>query len=194
MRFITFLFSIVTAMAIFAYLLQLVPAKTEEQPVIAEPLFTESRVTIQVNEQDYPVNVYTDEVPLSEGWQCYTQDTCRRYGIDYALMLSLMETESSFQADADSGWAYGLCQIGWINQDWLAEEGIDIMTNQGNIEAACLILSDYLERYTTEQALMCYNQGEYGAQEDFDNGIYSTRYSQTVLAGAEKWKGVLRND
>lgn len=192
MRALKFLFLLTLVLTVMAYMLQCAPARTEEQPVpteqkvIQQDILSEQQISIV--ERDEPVNVYSDEIPLSNGWQCFTQDTCRRYGIDYALMLGLMDVESDFVEDADSGWAYGLCQIGYINEDAMADLCLDIYTNQGNIEAACVILSDYLSRYTTEQALICYNEGEYGAADTFADGIYSTKYSRSVLESAEKWR------
>jgi soluble lytic murein transglycosylase-like protein len=167
--------------------------RPQETKVIPQEFMSPARITVHLNEQNEPVNVYSDEIPLSNGWQCCTQDLCRRYGIDYPLMLGLMETESSFQLDADSGWAYGVCQIGYINEEWLADKHIDIYSPLGNIEAACLILSGYLENYTTEQALMAYNCGEFGAQELWDEGIYQSDYSRSVLESAQKWRSVLND-
>lgn len=160
--------------------------------VIPQEIASPSRIVVHLPERTEPVNVYSDEIPLSEGWQAYTQDTCRRYGVDYALMLGLMETESSFRFDADSGWAYGICQIGYVNEDWLAEQGLDIYSKMDNIEAGCKILGDYLERYTEAQALVCYNCGEYGAQELFDEGIYETEYSRNVQAAAQRWRAIIK--
>lgn len=185
---LTLLFAAVAAAALVA-----ICCPKEQTNVEPQPIEAPARIVVHINESDDPVNVYSDEIPLSNGWQCWTQDLCRRYGIDYALMLGLMETESSFRLDADSGWAYGLCQIGYINAEWLAEQGIDIYTTSGNIEASCVILSDYLSRYTTEQALMAYNQGEYGASEDWDAGIYQSKYSEAVMAAAEKWRNVIND-
>lgn len=179
--------------AIIANLTQREAIKKETKEV----LFSPARITVRLNEaevrQNEVANVYSDEVPLSAGWQAYTQDTCRRYGVDYSLMLGLMETESSFRFDADSGWAVGICQIGYINEEWLATEGIDIYSKMGNIEAGCYILGDYLSRYTEDQALMAYNMGEYGASEDWDSGIYQSDYSRAVQEAAEKWRSVLND-
>lgn len=188
MKLFKLLFTLVAALTVLAYLMQLAPKETK---VLPKEIASPARITVRIPEEDKPVNIYSDEVPLSNGWQCWTQDLCRRYGIDYALMLGLMETESSFRLGADSGWAYGVCQIGYINADWLADEGIDIFTTSGNIEAACVILGDYLSRYTTEQALMAYNQGEYGASEDWDSGIYQSDYSRAVQDAAEKWRNII---
>ena len=190
MKLFKLLFTVVAALTALAYLMQLVPRETK---VLPKEIASPARITVRIPEHNEPANIYSEEVPLSNGWQCWTQDLCRRYGIDYALMLGLMETESSFRLGADSGWAFGVCQIGYINADWLADEGVDIFTTSGNIEAACIILSDYLSRYTTDQALMAYNQGEYGASEDWDSGIYQSDYSRAVQEAAEKWRSVLND-
>ena len=190
MKLFKLLFTVVAALTALAYLMQLAPKETK---VLPEEIASPARITVRIPEHNEPANIYSEEVPLSNGWQCWTQDLCRRYGIDYPLMLGLMETESSFRLGADSGWAFGVCQIGYINADWLADEGVDIYTTSGNIEAAFIILSDYLSRYTTDQALMAYNQGEYGASEDWDSGIYQSDYSRAVQDAAEKWRSVLND-
>ena len=190
MKLFKLLFTVVAALTALAYLMQLAPRETK---VLPKEIASPARITVRIPEHNEPANIYSEEVPLSNGWQCWTQDLCRRYGIDYALMLGLMETESSFRLGADSGWAYGVCQIGYINADWLADEGVDIFTTSGNIEAACIILSDYLSRYTTDQALMAYNQGEYGASEDWDSGIYQSDYSRSVQEAAEKWRNIIND-
>lgn len=183
-RFISILFLAAIALSTWA-------AIPKQERVIPQELASPARIVVHM-EHDKPVNVYSEEIPLTPGWQAYTQDTCRRYGIDYALMLGLMETESSFRFDADSGWAYGICQIGYINEGWLAEEGIDIYSKMGNIEAGCLILSDYLTRYTKDQALMAYNMGEYGAAEEWEAGVFSSEYSEAVLQRATKWNQIIK--
>ena len=190
MKLFKLLFTVVAALTALAYLMQLAPKETK---VLPKEIASPARITVRIPEHNEPANIYSEEVPLSNGWQCWTQDLCRRYGIDYPLMLGLMETESSFRLGADSGWAFGVCQIGYINADWLADEGVDIFTTSGNIEAACIILSDYLSRYTTDQALMAYNQGEYGGSEDWDSGIYQSDYSRAVLEAAQKWRNIIND-
>lgn len=167
--------------------------RPSEVNLVPQEVMSSARIEVHIPENDEPVNVYSDEIPMTPGWQAYTQDCCKRYGVDYSLMLGLMETESSFRFDADSGWAYGVCQIGYINEDWLKDNGIDMRTNMGNIEAGCLILSDFLSRYDTADALICYNCGEYGAQELFDKGIHETDYSRSVMGSAEKWRAKLND-
>lgn len=131
---------------------------------------------------------YSEAVPLSEGLQYFTQDCCKRYGVSYPLVLGIMEVESTWDPEADSGWAYGLMQIGYINADWLSEQGMDIYTVPGNVEAGIYMIGDLLERYGDPHlALMAYNCGEAGAAELWDEGIATSRYSCDVIAAAGRW-------
>ena len=96
--------------------------------------------------------------------------------------------ESTWDPEADSGWAYGLMQIGYINADALAEQGMDIYTVPGNVEAGVYMIGDLLDRYGDPHlALMAYNCGEYGAAELWDEGIVTSQYSRDVLAAADRW-------
>lgn len=168
--------------------------QTQETMVTPVELTAPAPIRIHIPEEpDMDGIVYSDEIPLSYGLQLHAQLVCREYGVPYGLMLGLMETESSFREDADSGWAFGLCQIGYINEDWLAEQGLDIRRPVDNIEAAGLILGDYLNRYDVPQALMAYNCGEYGAQELWADGINETEYSRSVMAAAEKWEETIHD-
>ena len=147
------------------------------------------REELRVQEKDY---IYIEEIPLVASTQDYIQDACKKYNIPYCLMLGLIETESSFDTTADSGWAYGLCQIGYINYEDLESKGMDPNTVFGNIEAGCYILSDLLTRYKDpHKALMAYNEGEYGAQESWDEGYTYSNYSVNVLYNANKWNNYI---
>lgn len=163
----------------------------EQRQIVEPPL--DAPIEVHITEADKKVekNVYSDAVPLSDGWQCFIQDTCRRFHVPYELMLGVLETESDFDFEADSGWAYGIAQIGYINADWLADKGIDIYTPTGNITAGCMILGEYLEQYDTPLALMCYNCGEYGAQDLWEENITETEYSRSVMEAAEKWEVII---
>ena len=135
---------------------------------------------------------YCDAVPLTVGEQLHAQEMCKKYDVPYPLLLGLIETESSFQDDADSGWAYGYCQIGYINEEWLANEHIDIYKPYDNIEAGCLILGDLLKEYDTDRALMAYNMGEAGAEELWLEGFLESEYSKSVRDAADRWEERLR--
>lgn len=133
-------------------------------------------------------NVYSDEVPMSYGYQAAMQDACRRYGVNYTIMLGIAEVESNFDFEADSGLAWGIMQIAPINYDWLLENGIDATTYSGNIEAGVFMFKTLKDKYRdTHKALMAYNCGEYGASLLWDEGYEQSNYSRAVMEAASRW-------
>lgn len=132
-------------------------------------------------------------IPLPEKLQAVTEDLCEKYKVPYALVLAIMERESNFNPDAVSRTNdYGLMQINKINFETLRSQGIDPLTYEGNIEAGCKILGEYIKRYgDIELALMAYNCGPTGARRLWDAGTYSTAYTRAVMAAYERWQGVL---
>lgn len=176
------------------------PAETEPDQSVAEYSASEiysPRVTVTVPYHDDVTLTasgvrYCDAVPLDVGMQLHCQEMCKKYNVPYPLLLGLIEAESSFQEDADSGWAYGLAQIGYIMEDTFAEQHLDIFDPYDNIECACIILGDYLSRYKPNLALMAYNMGESGAKELWDESIYETDYTRKVLQYRDKWEERLR--
>lgn len=154
-----------------------------------EPVRTETDSGLTITPSG---NVYTPDVPLSYGWQCAVQDACRRFDVPYSLALAVAETESQFDFDAWSGYAYGLMQIAPVNYDRLRKLGMDPETKLGNIEAGVYMLSELLNRYGDEHlALMAYNCGESGADELWNAGHTSSDYSVLVMRRAEKWAQIV---
>jgi hypothetical protein len=198
LRKLTYLPFILTAIAILAACLWVaLPHEEKENQVNPVEMTAPAKITVYIPHNENVRRcengfVYLDEIPLSDGWQCFTQEMCNKYGLDYPLVLGLMETESSFRDDADSGWAYGLCQIGYINEEELSALGMDIYTNEGNIEAGCYLLSDLMTRHSVSESLMAYNMGEFGAEEFWAQGITESQYSRDVLAAAQRWEERLR--
>ena len=85
---------------------------------------------------------------------------------------------------------YGLMQINEINHEWLTETiGVtDYLDPYQNMRAGCYILRKLFERYQdTELVLMCYNIGEKGASRLWEEGIYETNYTQSVLTIQEQF-------
>lgn len=112
------------------------------------------------------------DVPLDYDMQAILRAVCEENGVDYALALGLIETESNFQPDADNGQCYGLCQL---NRTYFP----DNLTTAENITAGISYLGELLEKYGNERdALTAYNSGHPG----------SSRYASAVLRAAEKWK------
>jgi len=86
---------------------------------------------------------------------------------------------------------FGLCQIRDINHEWIMEEtGVtDFLNPYDNITAAIHMLAPLFEKYKNDGLnviLMCYNMGEYGANKQFAKGVYSSKYSRSIIASAEE--------
>lgn len=109
---------------------------------------------------------------------------CAGYNIDFTLAMAVIQQESSFRPDVIAGNDYGLMQINTINHDWLTETiGVtDYLDPYQNMRAGCFILRKLFERYQEpELVLMCYNMGETGAGRLWEQGVFSTNYTQKVL-------------
>ena len=131
---------------------------------------------------------------LSHEEQELMQKYCEEYSVPYALGLAMAEVESHFDPEAVSkGGDYGLMQINPINHTWLLEQGIDVHTHAGNIEAGIYIISGHLTRYNGDKAkaLMAYNNGPTGAKKLWDAGVYETDYTRKVLAAYDHWTALL---
>lgn len=127
------------------------------------------------------------DVPLSHELQKYTYDMCAQYNIPdyYELVIAVMQHESGFNASAISSTNdYGLMQINVCNHKWLANNLglVDMLDPYQNIHAGVYMLSNLLTKYDSPtKALMCYNLGEAGARRYWNNGVYSTKYSEAIL-------------
>lgn len=111
--------------------------------------------------------------------------TADRFGLDPVLVRAVIWVESRGQVDADNGLCYGLMQINMQYEDTFlrALEVDSIKDPKNNILAGCWWLSEMMA-YTggqEVQALMCYNLGCGGAQDRWEDGIYSTAYTDAVL-------------
>lgn len=125
------------------------------------------------------------DVPLDAGLQTYIAGLCRESGLPYTLAIAVIEQESNYTpwvvSDTDD---WGLMQINAMCHDWLAQEiGItDFLDPYQSVRAGIYLLSGYWEKIGYESGvLMCYNMGETGASRLWDQGIYSTDYSDRVM-------------
>ena len=128
---------------------------------------------------------YLLDVPLDRYLQEYIHRLCEESGLPYTLAVAVIEQESHYTpwivSDTDD---WGLFQINAICHEWLAAElGItDFLDPWQSARAGIWLLADYYTRYGyASGALMCYNMGEAGAKALFDQGIYSTTYSERVI-------------
>ena len=126
---------------------------------------------------------YNIALPVEQ--QQYAYNVCKKYGVQYELLLAIMYKESGFNPSAVGGGnSYGLCQIHVSNFSNLrAKLGVSNFTDPyDNMTAGAYLLSHYFAAARAKvsdadaveaYALNAYNMGE---------GIYFTNcYSQGIL-------------
>lgn len=161
--------------------------KASATVAIAETTTETSTVELSTETTTADPTPYLD-IPLSKELQKYTYKLSQEYNIDYFLIIAVIEQESTFRPTVISSGNYGLMQINRINHNWLSDTlGItDFLNPYQNIKAGTYMLSSLYNKYGTfSAALMAYNLGESGANRYWTQGIYSTTYSQQVLARRE---------
>lgn len=136
--------------------------------------------------------------------QAYTYCQCRQNGISYELVLALIEHESQYRYDAigDEGHSKGYMQI---YEDWHLErmENFsceDLFNPYQNIRVGVDFLKELTDQFGDERlVLMCYNRGERneygtGAVDLWEEGIYETEYSRTILERKAEIEGELEGN
>ncbi len=154
-------------------------------PAIAHPPVGIDPGGIDYNLEPEVIPDYLLDVPLDRYLQEYIHRLCEESGLPFTLAVAVIEQESHYTpwivSDTDD---WGLMQINAICHEWLAAElGItDFLDPWQSVRAGIWLLADYYARYGyASGALMCYNMGEAGAKALFDQGIYSTAYSERVI-------------
>ena len=124
------------------------------------------------------------DVPLSEDLQDYIFDIAERYGVPSEVIIAVIQKESDYNQYAVGGCGeQGYMQIHPCNYETLHEElGVtDLFSAEQNILSGAYLLSTFFGRYDTiNEALMCYNCGEAGANRLWKQGITETEYSKEV--------------
>lgn len=139
--------------------------------------------------------VYTVEaenpVPLEPELEAYTRYEAHRNGVPFPVVLAVMEQESRFTLDADSGDSYGIMQINRIH----GPREI-IMEPHENIRIGCWLLGYLYKEYGRwDMSLTAYNWGQEGATlEYFQYGIASSPYSKEVMQRWARWAVLLNDD
>lgn len=122
-----------------------------------------------------PAFAYRLDVPLTEELQEAVWDACQEHNVEYALVLGLIEVESTFRTDAVSCvGCYGLMQL---NPQYFPSG----LSPAENIRYGVAFLAEKLDQYTGDigAALTAYNAGH-------DTG--SREYAEKVMAAAERWR------
>jgi soluble lytic murein transglycosylase-like protein len=125
------------------------------------------------------------DIPLSEDLQLYTIKLSEEFNVPYDLLFAIMFVESTFRPHVISGTNdYGLMQINRVNHGWLREQhGIsNFLCAQQNILSGTIMISALIEQYgDLHRALMAYNMGSAGARRRWNQGIYTSSYSERVI-------------
>ena len=145
---------------------------------------TTEAITEEVSEVE--VDIYSPAVPLSYTEQHDLYDAAAEFGVDYNIMLGLIENETNFRnVYGDGGNASGYCQIWKVYwKDLMNDIGAsDLNIPKDNFRTACAIMRELTNRYgSVSGALTAYNKGS------FDGTV--TTYATRVLENAEKWRGI----
>lgn len=134
----------------------------------------------------------TRPLPLSYDIALYTIYKAQQNGIDPDLLFCIMWRESNFNPyeigkNTNGTYDYGLMQINSSNFSFLSQKiGItsmnDLLDPYKNIDCGVYFISSYLRKYNDyNKALMCYNLGEGGAQRKWNQGIYYSAYSKSII-------------
>lgn len=122
---------------------------------------------------------------LDKETQEFVYYLCKSYDIDFTLIMAVIQAESSFKSDLISETNdYGLMQINKTNHEWVTKAiGVTDFTDpKENVRAGCFIIRKLFEKYqSSEMTLMAYHFGEHGAKTLWNEGIYESKYSQSVL-------------
>lgn len=116
--------------------------------------------------------------------QQFTYVICGNYGVDYELILAMIEVESAYQNDAESVCgAVGYMQVieKW-HKDRMERLNVeDLKDPYSNIMVGVDYMAELLEKYPEEIALGIYNMG-YKAVDFWNDGKIITQYAETVLS------------
>ena len=141
----------------------------EEGPVTTVTTIQEIAAALPA-EEDFPlyhleaISFYP--VPLDHDLQAHIIRTCHEYGIDPALVMAVIQKESTFDAAAvgDSGDSAGLMQV---QERWHRERmerlGVsDLLDPYQNTLVGIDYLAELLTQYPVSDALTAYNSGSPG--------------------------------
>ena len=166
--------------------------ETEVQPVeLIIPAEETLPVIEEVGTADTP-EFYFD-VPLSDELQDWIRSLCEENEVPMALVMAIIDQESDFRAELISGTDdYGIMQINACNHEAMIEMfGItDFLDPYQNVQCGIYIIGTHLKKTEgdVELALMRYNCGATGARRLWDKGVYSTRYSESVMEQYAKYQ------
>lgn len=134
-----------------------------------------------------------------ECMQQFTYIICKQNGVDYALVLAIIETESGYRWDATSSeGSTGYMQVlaKW-HEERMHRLNVDNVENPYfNIMVGVDYLAELQERFDTEaEVLTAYNYGVAGAYEHvWNKGLTETEYSREVQQAKERIERRMRGE
>ena len=131
------------------------------------------------------------DIPLKKSVQNYIYRQCKQDDDLYCFVMAMIEQESGFDAgEVSSTNDYGLMQINACNHADLQDKygSKDFLDPYDNSYCGIRIIRGYLKEFEYKNlALMAYNMGKCGARRLWRQGIYSTRYSDSVMEKYRKY-------
>ena len=126
--------------------------------------------------------------------QAYLWSLCKERGIDYYIVVALIERESGYKWDrvGDDGNSKGYMQIyeKWHCDRMEAEGVTDLYNPYENIRVGLNYLQEIQNKYLSSSGVNCvlmvYNMGESTAKKNWSNGTYSTEYSKGIVSRAQE--------
>jgi len=131
----------------------------EDLEITEEPEDFENQ---KIEEALIVIGYLNEEVPLEYDLQACTMAWSEMYGVPYSISLGVIETESTFRADAVNGSCVGYMQVNENNYRGLNEAiGItDLKDPYQNIHSGVYMLGNLYKKYGDwHKALIGYNAG-----------------------------------
>ncbi len=130
---------------------------------------------------------YNENIPLEAELQKYIYDMSTSLGIDYDLVLTIIEVESGFDEKIVSKTGdYGLMQINKMNHGWLNAKfgGLDFLYSYDNVFAGIIMLNQLKKECGDDvhKMLTAYNKGLSTANKLWAKGVRKTDYSKKVMS------------
>lgn len=128
-------------------------------------------------------------IPLTPEIQIHLQEQCKKFNVPYHIMLAIIEHESRFvwqppSVDSNGLESVGYTQINYPHWERLKTDyDVDVTSEYGNITGGVIILSELLEDYPLEKALVSYQCGVEGAKD-----IESTEFSRFILQRSKEFE------
>lgn len=158
---------------------------------------SDEKETVSRGSNEHIITIPKYDIPMPLEHQVYIYQLCEEKGIEYELILGMIQLESNFDANlvchnSNKSVDRGYMQINSCREKELKNQGYtDLLDPYQNLEIGINIIADLLNRYEDEHiALSCYNKGENGFKKNYaDKGVYQTAYSQRVIEYKNNFTG-----